>query len=86
MLVIMFVLNIILLDTHVIYVVTFAGQCLFYLLSIAGYVCRSWAGQPGIFRIPYYFCLVNVASGVGLIEAMFGKSYTTWNTARADDG
>jgi cellulose synthase/poly-beta-1,6-N-acetylglucosamine synthase-like glycosyltransferase len=78
-----FVANLALLDEHMLYRVTFALQVVFYALAVTGFLFRGQPRQPSVLRIPFYFCLVNVASGVGLIEAMTGRSYTTWTTARA---
>ncbi len=75
--------NLWLLDRHPIYWVTLALQLAFYALALGGYLVRSWDRQPVFLRIPFYFCLVNVAAGVGLLQAMGGKSYTTWTTSRA---
>ena len=58
------------------------GQLLFYALALFGYNWRDRATQPTITRIPYYFCLVNLAAAVGLVEVLRGKSYTTWVTVR----
>ena len=52
-------------------------------LAAAGYLIRRRARQSALLRVPYYFCLVNVAASIGLIQAMGGKSYTTWTTSRA---
>ena len=34
-------------------------------------------------KVPYYFCLVNVASLHGIVDVARGKTYTTWATVRA---
>jgi len=38
--------------------------------------------MPALLSIPYYFCLVNVASARGILDAFRGKTYTTWTTVR----
>lgn len=76
-------LNIALADRGWLYQVGLALQVAFYLLAAVGYALRNRDKQPVFVRIPFYFCLVNVAAGVGLIQAMGGKSYTTWTTSRA---
>jgi hypothetical protein len=77
------VTNILLVRAGVVYQVALGVQIAFYALALGGYWLRGRATQPFVLRIPFYFCLVNYASGVGLFEAMAGKSYTTWTTARA---
>ena len=34
--------------------------------------------------MPYYFVMVNMASLQGIIDAYFGKTYTTWHTIREE--
>jgi hypothetical protein len=78
-----FVANVLLAPDRPFYQVVLGLQIAFYLLAFGGYLLRARRWQPSLLRIPFYFCLVNVASGMGLMEAMAGKSYTMWTTARA---
>jgi cellulose synthase/poly-beta-1,6-N-acetylglucosamine synthase-like glycosyltransferase len=82
-LVIVFVTNVMLLSEHELYRLTMALQLAFFALAGVGYFIRRRAHQSVLLRVPFYFCLVNVAASVGLIQAMGGKSYTTWTTSRA---
>jgi cellulose synthase/poly-beta-1,6-N-acetylglucosamine synthase-like glycosyltransferase len=68
------------------YGLVLAGQCLFYLLALLGWLMRTRPWLPRMVSIPYYFCLVNVASAIGILDAYRGKTYTTWTTARAPRG
>lgn len=79
-----FVANAFLLREHVVYTVTFAAQALFYGLAGFGAVLRGRDHLAMPLYIPYYFCLVNLASARGILEAYRGTTYTTWSTARAD--
>ena len=83
-LVMLLLLNAALLMSHPVYRLTFAMQLALYALAAAGFAMRRSQRQPVIVRVPFYFCLVNFAAAVGLIEALEGKSYTTWATARAE--
>jgi hypothetical protein len=38
--------------------------------------------MPRAMAVPFYFCLVNIASARGIIEAYRGRTYTTWTTPR----
>ncbi|MFK8053053.1 MAG: glycosyltransferase family 2 protein [Woeseiaceae bacterium] len=78
------VTNCFLLDRSHIYWVTLIGQLSFYTLAFVGYLKRG-DEQPVWLRIPYYFCLVNFAAAVGIFEAMTGKKYKIWTTARLGD-
>lgn len=84
LLVLVLALNVLLLGTHSIYSVLFGLQIVFYNLALAGAVLRERINLPFILYVPYYFCLVNIASWRGIVEAYKGKTYTTWSTARED--
>lgn len=75
--------NAALLNAGVIYALAFAAQVLFYVLAFCGHVARRGSSLPFVLSVPYYFCLVNIASALGIIDVVRGKRYTTWTTARA---
>ncbi len=77
-----FALNVFLLDHGWVYWATLLGQLLFYGLAAAGASLRHSRALSTILYVPYYFCLVNIASARGIIEAYRGLTYTTWSTAR----
>ena len=60
-------------------------QLVFYALAILGYFLRKTSVRLfRIFVIPYYFCIVNIASLLGIIQAMFGVRHTMWNVSRSE--
>ena len=68
---------------HWFYALALTAQIAFYGVSAAGHALHRRKGSmPRVFYIPFYFCLVNVASARGIIQAYSGKTYTTWSTAR----
>lgn len=78
-----FVTNLALADEPGLYSFLLAGQLSFYTCALLGW----WlADRPGVMgralRIPYYFCLVNLASLVALVEVFGGKEYRTWASSR----
>lgn len=76
--------NLLLLDDGTIYFVVFWLQLSFYLAAFLGFsLVRSYR-IPFFLSVPLYFCVVNVASLKGIVEAYLGKSYTTWSTPRTD--
>ena len=78
--------NLVLLDQHPVYLLSAAVQALFYLSVLAGAVLsRSARRMPTVLAIPYYFCLVHVASLKGIWDHYRGETYTTWTTVRATD-
>jgi hypothetical protein len=54
-----------------------------YILAAIGFLLRRRDHLPSLLSVPFYFCLVNAASACGIIDALRGKTYTTWTTARA---
>ena len=76
--------NILLLDEGGFYVAFFALQAASYALAVVGYLMRRRSDVPALFSVPYYFCLVNIASAMGIVQSYQGRTYTTWNTARSD--
>jgi len=67
------------------YQVSLGLQLLFYALAIAGSRRGPDARMPMLVYVPYYFCLVNIASARGIFEAYRGQTYTTWSTARTGE-
>ncbi len=63
-----------------------AGQLACYALAALGFLLVRLRGDPGrIAGIPYYFCLVNIASLVALVQVFAGRQYTTWTSSRIPD-
>jgi cellulose synthase/poly-beta-1,6-N-acetylglucosamine synthase-like glycosyltransferase len=77
------VVNVLLIERAPLYSWLMLLQLLFYALALAGYLTRGRPTQPRLLYVPYYFCLVNIASARGIIEAYRGRTYTTWATPRA---
>ncbi len=81
-LVALFVANILILANGLIYLITLAGQIVFYVFALAAALMRGRGDLNHLFFVPYYFCLVNLASARGIVESYTGKTYTIWSTAR----
>jgi cellulose synthase/poly-beta-1,6-N-acetylglucosamine synthase-like glycosyltransferase len=64
------------------YAVLFGAQMAFYVLAAIGHVMRGRSSMPRLLTVPYFFCLVNVASAVGIVDAYRGRTYATWATVR----
>ena len=56
----------------------------FYALAATGWAIESRSKAPRIFYLPYYFCLVNAASLLGILKWLRGSLSPTWQTVRAD--
>jgi cellulose synthase/poly-beta-1,6-N-acetylglucosamine synthase-like glycosyltransferase len=65
--------------------VLFLGQLAVYLLALGGAALREHkAGYWRVFSVPYYFCFVNAAAFVGLLQLMRGQGTRAW-TARTGE-
>ena len=69
--------NIILMQT-LFYHVFFATQSVFYLLAALGHFLPSLR-QNYFFYLPYYFCVINIASLVGLLRFLTQKQNILWD-------
>ena len=75
--------NLALLREGGLYVFLLAGQVLFYALAAVGHAGRLRGDLPRALALPYYFVMVNLASARGILEAYWGRTYTTWTPPRA---
>lgn len=57
-------------------------QLIFYLLAMTGYLWQRNGRPPRIMGIPFSFCLVNVASLVGVARFILGKKAGKWTPVR----
>ncbi len=84
-LLLLLITNIILIENGTFYRLFFLAQIFCYGLAALGAILRKKANLGLLLYVPYYFCLVNIASARGIMQAYQGKTYTTWSTARAHD-
>jgi len=78
----LFFSNLFLLDKPF-YLILFIGQILFYLLAILGYILDKKGKKLNKFiNLPYYFCMVNLAALVGVINGLLGRQTATWEKLR----
>jgi cellulose synthase/poly-beta-1,6-N-acetylglucosamine synthase-like glycosyltransferase len=64
------------------YSVTLALQALLYVSAAAGLLLDRLGRPVRLLNVPYYFCAVNIASLLGIGQALAGRTYTTWNSSR----
>jgi cellulose synthase/poly-beta-1,6-N-acetylglucosamine synthase-like glycosyltransferase len=76
------VANIAIVERSTFYVVTLACQLLFYAAALAGWLLSRSGNSIFMMNVPYYFCSVNLASLVGMLQALRGRTYTTWTSSR----
>lgn len=79
-LIVIFISNVFLLD-KLFYKVTLFAQILFYIFALTGYLLQERNIKLKIFKIPFYFCTVNLASLIGLMRFLKGGIKGTWEKA-----
>ncbi len=77
-----FVANLLLLQGSVFYSTMAAAQILFYVLALGGWAQAQRPSVPKVLYVPYYFCLINYASLLGILSYYRGQTFTTWQTVR----
>ncbi len=59
-------------------------QLVFYSLALGGLTVVRRHRSIRIFYLPYYFCVVNLASLIGIMKSFRGSLSPTWQTVRHD--
>ncbi len=62
--------------------VLFLAQIAFYLLAFIGWAFEKIGAALGVFAIPHYFVLANLASDIGFYKFLRGERYATWEPIR----
>ncbi|MCO5935155.1 glycosyltransferase family 2 protein [Mucilaginibacter sp. RB4R14] len=65
-----------------IYNLLFAGQVVFYLLALLGYIMEKRHIRIKALFIPYYFCVMNYAVLAGIIRYFTKKQSSVWEKAQ----
>jgi len=71
-------LNIMLLDSGIVYWFIFISQLLFYILSIFGFYKEIYMKEQSRYGIFYHFVIVQVAILIGWINYFIGNKQVTW--------
>ena len=56
--------------------------CIFFITACLGWIFEKMNVRIRIFTIPYYFCLVNLAATMGIIDYFKKKQAVTWKPVR----
>jgi cellulose synthase/poly-beta-1,6-N-acetylglucosamine synthase-like glycosyltransferase len=59
-------------------------QGVFYLLALVGWWLKDLTRLEKIFSLPYYFCMVNLASLIGCLKCFRGQLAGQWTPPRQD--
>ncbi|TZF84764.1 glycosyltransferase family 2 protein [Pedobacter sp. BS3] len=84
LLILAFLLNlfIVLSFPEPVYNILFAGQVLFYLLAVLGYLLESRHLRIKILFIPYYFCMMNYAVLAGIFRYFNKQQSAAWEKSK----
>lgn len=84
-LLILFVANLALIPSSNFYLITFIGQCAFYILALAGHTMRNNKISIKGFFVPYYFAMMNLSVFAGAIRLVRKQQSVVWEkTSRAE--
>lgn len=61
---------------------SFLAQLGFYLLALGGLAVEKTGAKIGVFAIPHYFVLANLASALGFYKFLRGERYAAWEPIR----
>lgn len=64
------------------YEIVFLSQAAFYLVAFLGLLTEKMVGKIGVFAIPHYFVLANIASILGFYKFLRGERYASWEPIR----
>ena len=79
----LFVMNLFLLNEGWFYMVTFSIQIMLFLSFVVGMMGVAFnIKTPSILLASYYFIRVNVSSALGIIDNYLGRKYEIWATDR----
>jgi len=83
-LILIFLLNILLLNNGYIFNILMIIQLFFYLIALWGFINEKLFNKqsPKIPCVVYYFCLSCIAMMYGVVSALVGKKMITWETIR----
>lgn len=78
----LYLVNLALVDTARLYYLSFIAQSIFYLLAYLGWRMELHAHRVKMFSLPFYFCVINTASVVALLRTLMHKKDIQWKTVR----
>jgi hypothetical protein len=80
--ILLFVSNCFLVRRSGFYLYFFVLQCVFYIISVLGLILKGNARVSAVFFSPYYFCTINYAALLGVIDYLTGRPAVFWEPIR----
>lgn len=78
--IIAYILNLIVFKTSPLFLITFLGQTIIYILAILAFLFKF---KNKVFYYPYYYCMTLVAQLVGAYNNITGKAKPFWEKAES---
>lgn len=78
----LFISNTLLLNGSILFKLFFLIQLTGYGLAVIGFLLRKNALSIKLFKIPFYFCLVNLAAVIGIFRFLFKENKVIWEPVR----
>lgn len=72
----------ILLSNHLFFFIFFILHIVFYLCALIGWLFSKYDKPMFVFKVPYYFCLVNLAATLGILDYLRKKQAISWKPVR----
>ncbi|MCP3929024.1 MAG: glycosyltransferase family 2 protein [Bacteroidetes bacterium] len=69
-------------QNSMVYQLLFAGQIIFYLFALLGYLLEKRQLKIKTLFIPYYFCMMNYAVYLGFFRILKGNQSNVWERAK----
>lgn len=63
-------------------IVLFIGQIVFYSSAFSGFLLEKTGRSSRLLRVPYYFCLMNLAALIAILQFSRGKTQPKWRVVR----
>jgi len=81
-LLLIFVSNAVMFLHSAFFEIIFILQTAFYLFALISWAFEKMGAKIGVFAIPHYFVLANLASAVGFYKFLRGERYASWEPIR----
>jgi cellulose synthase/poly-beta-1,6-N-acetylglucosamine synthase-like glycosyltransferase len=81
-LLLIFAANAVLMRDSLFFEIIFLLQIAFYFLAALGWLIEKLGAKIGVFALPHYFVLANLASVFGFYKFLRGERYATWEPIR----
>lgn len=75
--------NLFLAGESALYASLLAAQVFFYGSAMVGFLLERKGKNSGLFRLPYYFCVLNFVYALAIWDYLRGVRRATWQTERA---